>query len=192
MEVCFLVPILLVGPVVILGLIIHWVLGPVDRAAKDCRLPTQFTIADFLCLFALFQFPPMLFHCFPNDLEETTPLRVIPFYVLGWLAIFAVWWVGVGTLSRAGIIRPWHRVVFLLGIFPLVLVGMFAQMVAPVWLLTTFHPAALASQVGLIVLFYGLGQIVRSLLKAAKRPADAPPAAPEDPEPPTLPGDPPA
>lgn len=183
MEACGCLGVLIVGAgaVTTLGAIIYWVLNPVDRAAKDCRLPTQFTIADFLCLFGLFHLPPMLFHCLPADPETTTRRGLIPVYVVCWLVVTVVWWFGVGTLSRAGITRPWHRVVFLLVIFPLLLIGIFAQFVVPFWLLATFRPVAMASQVGLIALFLGLGHSVRFLLKSAKRPADAPPPASDEP-----------
>ena len=49
------------------GFAVNWVLGPLDRAAKDRRYLIQFTLADFLCLFVQTQ---LLLACHPR--------RVVP------------------------------------------------------------------------------------------------------------------
>ena len=49
-------------------LAVNWVLGPLDRAAKNRRYPIQFTLADFLCLFVQIQtLARVAGHALPDD-----------------------------------------------------------------------------------------------------------------------------
>ena len=41
---------------------LNWVLGPLDRAAKNRQFPIQFGLADLLCLFVLIQLPVGILH----------------------------------------------------------------------------------------------------------------------------------
>ena len=99
----------LIGFVVFGGAIIAaatmgaWVLRPLDRAAKNRRHPTQFTIADFFCLFLLIQLPMALVHAL---VPKSEPAAIWVLDGLGWFFFGAAWWAGVLRLSRAGI-RRW-------------------------------------------------------------------------------------
>ncbi len=82
-------------------LAVNWVLGPLDRAAKNRRYPIQFTLADFLCLFVQIQ----LLLAWPATLFQTTEDKSAFIGIaIGVVALtLLVWWTGVHTLSRAGI-----------------------------------------------------------------------------------------
>ena len=83
------------------GFAVNWVLGPLDRAAKDRRYLIQFTLADFLCLFVqtqlLLAIPAALFH----GVEDRRPVIAVTVVIIA--LVLLVWWTGVRTLSRAGV-----------------------------------------------------------------------------------------
>lgn len=89
----------------------------------------QYSIADFLCLFVLIQFPMALIHGYLNPRaigfsgrdDDRTYVWLLDGYV--WLACGALWFVGVRTLSRAGIRNPWSRSIFLVVVLPATLVS---------------------------------------------------------------------
>jgi hypothetical protein len=94
-----------------------WVLGPLDRAAKNRRYPIQFSLADLLCLFVQVQLalagPSLLFRTMA---DRTPAIGISVALVAGTLL---VWWTGVRTLSRAGVHSTTGRSVTLIVIIPL-------------------------------------------------------------------------
>jgi hypothetical protein len=80
---------------------IRWVLGPLDRAAKNRRYPIQFSLADFLCLFVQIQlllaWPALAF----RESQDKTAMACVTVLVVG--LVLLIWWTGVHTLSRAGV-----------------------------------------------------------------------------------------
>lgn len=111
------------GIVAALGI---WVFRPLDTAAKGRRCPTQFTIVDFLCLFVIVQAPTALIHS-KAMADAGGAIYLLDAFV--WIACGLIWWKSVEVMSRAGIYRPWHRIVFLTVVFPVTLV---ASMAAPI------------------------------------------------------------
>ena len=117
----------------------RWILGPLDRAARNRRHPVQFTMLDFFSLLFLLQLPLGVVHSFWSA-EETGAVWVLDGF--GWFATGLMWWISVRTLSRAGIHKPWHRVVFLLLVLPLAYSGIIAAPFLFAALLATFAQGA--------------------------------------------------
>ena len=82
-------------------LALRWVLGPLDRAARNRSYPVQFSLADFLCLFVQAQLvlagPALLF----RTMEVKTSAAMVSVLIVA--LVLVVWWTGVRTLSRAGV-----------------------------------------------------------------------------------------
>lgn len=95
-----------------------WVFRPVDRAAKDREHPTQFTIIDFFCLFFIIQLAMAVIHW---QLGVGPGAQMDFVYTLdgfAWFACGALWMKSVQLMSRAGIQRPRHRILFLAVVIP--------------------------------------------------------------------------
>ncbi len=125
---CFVFPVAFLLVVVIVGgtakLIGNWVLRPLDQAGRRLQLPMQFTVADFLCLFFMLQLPMAFIHSGP--VNEESFLLIVFLDVFVWGSIGTMWWISVRTLSRAGILSPWRRSVFLAIVVPVTIVGAIA------------------------------------------------------------------
>lgn len=92
-----------------------WVMRPLDTAAKSQKLPMRFTLADFMCLFVLVQ-------------TSAAGLLIEGYFgwvivCFGWIAFGLMWALGVHTLSRAGVVNPWHRVLFLVLVVPFTVIS---------------------------------------------------------------------
>jgi hypothetical protein len=168
-----------VGSVAVMAAIIivpsaclNWVLGPLDRAAKNRWYPIQFGLADLLCLFVLIQLPVGLMHW---TLHDMLGKGVVVLDVLLGVAATLVWWVCVRTLSRAGIHVVWQRCAVLTLVMPgtyastLALIGLPIAVVA---LFVEHHPAIagwlLLVEVILPFVLYGLGRCTRAVVAATK------------------------
>ena len=116
-----------------LGLIVAglgmWVFRPLDKAAKGRHCPTQFTIVDFFCLFFIVQAPTALIHSKTFAKEAGAAVYLLDGFV--WICCGLIWWKSVEVMSRAGIRRPWHRIVFLTVVFPVTLVASLATPILP-------------------------------------------------------------
>ena len=100
-----------------------WVFRPIDRAAKDREHPTQFTIADFFCLLFIIQLAMAVIHWQFGLGEEAAMYYIYIFDAFAWFACGALWMKSVQLMSRAGIQKPLHRMLFLAFIIPATLVG---------------------------------------------------------------------
>lgn len=98
----------------------RFMLGPLDEAARGLMRPTQFTIADFLSLIFLLQLPTAILHALVAR-GEPSMLRVLDCFA--WIICGLMWALSVRTLSRAGITRPRHRLVFLALVLPVAYFG---------------------------------------------------------------------
>jgi len=98
----------------------RWILSPVDRAARHLELPTQFVISDLLALFFLFHLMTGLIHWIVP--EEPPGLRWA-LDVYAWVACGLMWGKSVQALSRGGITRVVHRVIFLAFVLPVAYFG---------------------------------------------------------------------
>jgi hypothetical protein len=154
---------------------LNWVLGPLDRAARNRQFPIQFGLADLLCLFVLVQLPVGTLHWAMHDVlkEGILVLDV----VLGVVAAL-VWWVCVRTLSRAGIHEVWQRAIVLTFVLPSGYVGSGAVLVLPfatVGLFLAQHTLSagwlLLLEIPLIGILYGLGRVTRAVVASTKETA---------------------
>jgi len=121
MDCCISVLLLIVAAAC--GVVANWVFGPIVRAGKERRLPPQYSITDFLCLFLLIQLPMALIHGYLQPAQSgflpggaTGVVWLLDGYA--WLACGALWWGSVRGLSRAGIRNPWSRICFLVVVLP--------------------------------------------------------------------------
>ena len=103
-----------------------WIFRPVDRAAKDRKHPTQFTIIDFFCLFFIIQVAMAVIHWLLGQGANAQMGFVYTLDAFSWFACGALWMKSVQLMSRAGIQLPRHRVLFLAVIIPGTLVAALA------------------------------------------------------------------
>jgi hypothetical protein len=116
----------LMGLIVVLGglvglfpfvLIGRWILGPIDQAAKSREAPVRFSIGDFLCLFLAVQIPLTAIYQFVG--EDEKPVFWL-FTIITWLVAPVIWFACARALSKAGVTRGKHRILFLALVMPIV------------------------------------------------------------------------
>lgn len=116
------------GAFLMLGLLGKWIVGPMDRAARDVAAPTQFFMTDIVGLVLLLQIvtllPAWIMHA---DADESN--RAYAAGAFCWLAAGALWWASIESLSRAGVRRRWKRVLFSIFVLPLALASTFTAVV---------------------------------------------------------------
>jgi hypothetical protein len=167
------------------GLCYRWVLGPLDRAANSRQYPAQFSLADLLSLFVLVQLPFGGMH-WATQGGENLPVEVC-FDLLISVAVAAVWWTCIRTLSRAGIHVTWHRCLVIAVTVPVTFVGSSALVVLPfaaLVLLTEQHNPVgywlLLAEPVVGGVLYGLGRFTRFVVAEAEaRRNDIPPVPTE-------------
>jgi hypothetical protein len=158
------------------------VLRPLDQAAKKSKLPLQFTLGDFFCLFLLIQLPTGLLHFWLSPLEDP---EIWVFDGLAWVCCGLMWWVSVRTLSRAGIRNPWHRGVFLVLVLPVAYFGSIVSAILwPVLCVLAFQDIGRgdlsrvasigAVQVALLTAVFVCRHFTRRMVAAAEAPAENP------------------
>ncbi|MEX2121089.1 MAG: hypothetical protein WD847_15970 [Pirellulales bacterium] len=133
-----------------IGGIGYWILHPLDRAARNRRMPTQFTMVDFLCLVFLVQFPMGVIHAAAGSDERRL---VWVFDILAWIATGMMWWISVSTLSRAGVRHTWQRAAFLALVLPVAYFGSIATVVLPFAIFVEFdgRPAGIWIPLGVVL-----------------------------------------
>jgi hypothetical protein len=159
-------------PVVAPLLCLAWVLGPLDRAAKNRQFPIQFGLADLLCLFVLIQLPVGILHwTLADDLKQ----GIVGFDILVGIAAGSVWWVCWHTMSRAGIQVVWQRCLVLALVLPGGYVGSIALAVLPfvaVALFMSDRPtiawSLLLVEIILPAVLYYFGRFTRAIVAASK------------------------
>lgn len=104
----------------------QWALAPVERPAAGLRLPTQFSVGEFLLLMLQAQAAVAggLWWC-GGDRDWMLTVAA----VLG-LGAIAVWWVGIRRMSRCGVTSSLRRAVFLLFVSPTTV----AAFIAALWI----------------------------------------------------------
>lgn len=112
---------MLIAVLTAIAIIGRWILGPIDRAAKDREAAVRFSIGDFLCLFLTVQIPLSLIYRLVD--EEEKPLFWL-FTVITWVLAPLVWFACARALSKAGITGGRQRMVFLGVIVPFVYYGL--------------------------------------------------------------------
>ncbi|MBN2295586.1 MAG: hypothetical protein JXM70_24360 [Pirellulales bacterium] len=177
----------IVTTVVLSGMIGIWIFRPVDRAAKDREHPMQFTIVDFLCLFFIIQLAMAIIHW---QLGVGYGAQMWSVHLFDIFAVFAcgtLWMKSVQFMSRAGIQRPAHRVLFLAVIIPGTLA---VVMTIPIMLAfrietiltkptteNNIRPAALLAMLVILaampLVLYFLARLTRMIVAAAEPPQRA-------------------
>jgi hypothetical protein len=105
-----------------------WIVYPLDRAARLRKAPVRFSISDFLCLFLAVQVPLTVIHVL---IESDEPGTFWTFTFASWVVGPMAWYVCAQALSRAGVSRGLHRVVFLGGVLPVVYYGLILVVILP-------------------------------------------------------------
>jgi hypothetical protein len=123
MLIAFLIIAGLIWLLVAIPFSIWWVVGPIDRAARNRRFPRQFNLADFLCLFFLLQLPLALLQRAFTAPEYRSRQNAVTLGIVAWIAGGLMWWFAVHILSRAGVNRVLHRCLFLMLAMPFALIG---------------------------------------------------------------------
>jgi hypothetical protein len=154
-----------------------WILQPVARKAKAGKHSRQFTLADFLALFLVFQLWMALVHgLFHDGTGEARGLLD----VCGWIVLGLPWWVCVQMLSRAGVRTAWRRGVFLAIVLPITVAGTFAivayTVTLPIVLFETLRHQArfdwlllmLGAGVFLFGIFHATGRVSRWVAAGAE------------------------
>jgi hypothetical protein len=153
---------------------LNWVLGPLDRAAKNRQSPIQFGLADLLCLFILIQLPVGIVHW---TLADVLREGIVVVDILIGIVAGLVWWVCWHTMSRAGIEVVWQRCVVLALVLPGGYVGSVALMVLPIAVgaLLLFQPDRstiacwlLLVEVVLPAILYYFGRFTRAIVAASE------------------------
>ena len=163
---------LLALPVVAPLVCLIWVLGPLDRAAKNRQFPIQFGLADLLCLFVLIQLPIGILHwTLADDLKQ----GIVPADIVVGIAAGSVWWVCWHTMSRAGIQVVWQRCVVLALVLPGGYVGSIALAVLPFVAVAMFMSDRstiawwlLFVEITLPPILYYFGRFTRAIVAASK------------------------
>jgi hypothetical protein len=160
-----------------MGFSINWVLGPLDRAAKNRRYRIQFSLADFLCLFVEVQLalgvPAFVFRGMDGNWMG---LAVFVSIVIVAVALL-VWWTGVRTLSAAGVHDTFARAVTLSIGIP---IGFAASVAIPLIclaMLASLDPSNHLPRAGLFLLvgladaliIVGLGYMTRRIVAGSNR-----------------------
>jgi hypothetical protein len=94
----------------------YFILRPVIRVAGTLEFPTRFTIADFVVLAVFLQAVLGFFVQFRGATENRETWIIL--LLLMCAAAVALWGAAVGFLSRAGIMNPAKRLLFLLVLLP--------------------------------------------------------------------------
>jgi hypothetical protein len=171
---------------------LSWVLGPLDLAAKNRRYPMQFGLADLLCLGVLIQ---MLVASLHWASQGGANRSVIVLDVLFGAFVAFLWWLGVRTLSRAGIHTVWQRCIILILVMPVSYIGCVAAIVLPFVAASYLLDRQLATaawlvlaEVILVGILYGFSRFTRAIAAASKEKDVAIEAIvlPEDRDEPTL------
>ena len=149
---------------------LNWVLGPLDRAAKNRQFPIQFGLADLLCLFVLIQLSIGFLQWMSGDVEAVVVLDIL----LG-VIVIVVWWKCVRTLSQAGIHGAWQRCFVLTLALPGAYVSSVALVVLPFFAAYSFAAQQPSTAVWLLVveiilplILYGLSHFTRAIVAASK------------------------
>ena len=156
---------------------LQWVLGPLDRAAKNRQFPIQFGLADLLCLFVLVQLPVGIVHWVARSSEgQIVESGVVTLDCAFVVAAVVVWWNCVRTLSRAGIHVVWRRCIVLTVALPGAIVGSVAATCLPVASVAAmleghFSDAdgwLLLAEIPVLGILYGLGRFTRAIVASSK------------------------
>jgi hypothetical protein len=151
-----------------------WILRPLDRAAKNRKHPTRFTMLDFFGLVFLAQIPLAVIHALAFDGDASL---VWFLDLLAWIGSLMIWWFGVKTFSNAGIRSTWIRAGLVFLALPMAFYGSFAIVVIASLLWT---PANLETEWVIIFIVLEIG-LLAGIASSARYTRFAISATPENP-----------
>jgi hypothetical protein len=111
-----------------------WVLWPIERVARQSRVPWQFTLPDFFSLAFIIQLAAAPFAIMFNSPLGPEQRQTTPLIILALVLVAFVWCTGVRTLSRAGVRHGGRRFVFAVFVLPVTFVA--APALGPLVILT--------------------------------------------------------
>jgi hypothetical protein len=170
----FFVLLILLTAITILG---RWILGPLDRAARRRKGPTQFTVVDFLCLLFLVQLPLGLAQLTVLGRGSAEPRAATILFIAGCVVGGMMWLGSIKQLSAAGVTKTSHRCVFLAVVLPVTFLGAIATMICCIALIASLSsPAARPSaffvplfiMAGLLVAFWAAAQATRWIVEQSE------------------------
>jgi hypothetical protein len=100
---------------------LHWVLSPLEQAAKERQCAVHFTLGDVFCLFVLVQLTLGLTHW--ATCGEFATRAVVGFDIVLCGIVAFVWWLCARTMSLAGIEGLWQRCFMLMAALPVMIAG---------------------------------------------------------------------
>jgi hypothetical protein len=157
MDDAFIAISVLLGVFAVIYAVGKWILGPIDRAARERRAPVRFAISDFLCLFVVVQLPLTLIS---RSRSEDTEALFWAFTILAWIVAPVIWISCAVALSRAGITSGKHRFIFMGVVLPIVYYGLIPFMLMAIFAIATFrsgHGIELGKYWWLIIIWVLLG-----------------------------------
>jgi hypothetical protein len=180
----------LLGIVVALSAV-SWVLAPLDRAAKNRRCPIQFTLGDLFCLSIQFQLalagPALIFpHVYVGEKNVAMAGLFVAFIAA---FVLPAWWIGVRTLSRAGVQGALARAVLMTVVVPFGFVCSIAAGAIPAGVIVigflernagSWYISSFLLEVVLVSIVFGLGVMMRRLIATANRQLEVPDARSSD------------
>jgi hypothetical protein len=162
-----------------IGACLKWVIGPLERAAKNRQYPVQYSLADLLCVFVLVQLVIGLTHWAAYDSQRSTTIAVLILDVVFVAVAVVVWWKFVRTLSRAGIHVVWHRCVILVIILPAAVVGSMAVLFLFFAAIAAIQSDNIIVGIGLLLaeipvvgIQYAMGRFTRRIVASAEKGRD--------------------
>lgn len=174
-----LVMFLFLGLAVGLGIVIvKWILDPLETASRRQRRPAQFTMADFLSLFFLLQFPMAAIHALPDEVPRGVK---VAFDCAAWVACGSLWASSVKKLANCGVERPRHRLIFLALILPISFFGTLAFIIGGIACIAALWDAPRSGVWGMVLLVVELALLIvfrlsANFVRRMVAPADAKPA----------------
>lgn len=165
---------------------LNWILGPLNRAAKDRQYPIQYGLADLLSLFVLVQFPIGIIRWIANETRTDRATEVtIDIFVL--IIAILLWWNTARLLSLAGVHRVWRRAVVLIVIVPCLIIGPLAVLFPVIMAMDRPGPVFLLAELPIIGILYLLGLFTRAAVASAEKESMARESGDESPHSPSPP-----
>jgi hypothetical protein len=145
-----------------------WILGPLNRAAGDRQYPTQYGLADLLCLFVLVQLPIGSVRWLANYGNWSRAAEAMADVMVGTVAVW-LWWNTARLLSLAGVHTGWRRAVVLIVIVPCLIIGPLAVLFPVIMAIGRPGPIFLLAELPILGVLYLLGLFTRATVASAEK-----------------------
>jgi len=143
--------------VTLCGLLGMIVFGPLRRRAEKLRTPTQFQLSDFFWLVVQLQVA-LVYSVRSVGIEQLAYFLLVFGFLL--LATVAMWAGAMSFMTRAGVMQPQRRAVFILFLLPLTLALMIGSSFLVVVMPASFFVDRLTGD-GVLSLYLGTTDLLR-------------------------------